>query len=90
MDYVERKGIYEKVLRVEAVAKGWMIVKSRWVDVNKGDEEKPKYRSRLVAMEVHQGKEEGLFAGTPPLEGLTNILSKAATVEVGKVRGWSW
>ena len=40
----------------------------RWVDINKGDEVHPEYRSRLVAQEIKTDKREKVFAATPPLE----------------------
>ena len=51
------------------------------MDIDKGDEKKPDYRSRLVAKEFNNGQEEGLYASTPPLEALRWILSHAATIE---------
>ena len=50
----------------EATGKGPIGV--RWVDINKGDEDRPEYRSRLVAKELKTDKREDLFAATPPLE----------------------
>ena len=49
------------------------------MDVNKGDETKPEYRSRLVAKEINTSKREDLFAATPPLEALKILLSLAVT-----------
>ena len=43
-------------------------VGTRWIDINKGDEVNPDYRSRLVAQEINDSKREDLFAATPPLE----------------------
>ena len=51
----------------------------RWVDVNKGDDATPNYRSRLVAREMRDAGEESTFAPTPPLEALRTVLSLAAT-----------
>jgi hypothetical protein len=51
----------------------------RWIDVNKGDDSNPGYRSRLVAREIRRFGEEPIFAPTPPLESLRTILSFAAT-----------
>ena len=68
----ENKGVYRKVPRGVAVRNGWKVVKSRWVDINKGDDTNKKYRSRVVAMEFNKGGkdiEEDLFAGTPPIGG---------------------
>ena len=36
--------------------------------VNKGDEENPEYRARLVAKEINKYKRMDMFAATPPLE----------------------
>ena len=53
----------------------------RWVDVNKGDEVSPKYRSRLVArqMKAHDHSGASYFAPAPPLEALRTVLSLAVT-----------
>ena len=50
------------------------------IDTNKGDDENPEIRSRLVAKEFNDGEGEGLFAATPPLEALRMIISDAATL----------
>ena len=51
----------------------------RWVIVNKGDDEQPNYRARLVARQIrHQGV-ESIFAPTPPLEAVRTVISAAAT-----------
>ena len=48
--YFNSKGVWGKRPRSEAFQKiGRPPITVRWVDVNKGDELKPKYRSRLVA-----------------------------------------
>ena len=51
----------------------------RWVDVNKGDQDDPEYRSRLVGREFNVGRDDALYAATPPLEALRIIISHAAT-----------
>ena len=51
----------------------------KWVDTNKGDDEQPNYRSRLVAREIRRKGEDSIFAPTPPLESLRTILMLAAT-----------
>ncbi len=40
----------------------------KWVDANKGDEEKPGYRCSSVAKEIKKDKREDLFAAAPTLE----------------------
>ena len=51
----------------------------RWVNVYKGDDENPNYRSRLFAREIRRKGADPLFAPTPPLESLRAVLSLAAT-----------
>ena len=59
----------------------------RWVDINKGDDEDPEYRSRLVAQEINMDKREDLFAATPPLEAKKMLLSWAVTEDIGYKEG---
>ena len=60
---------------------------TRWVDINKGDESNPDYRSRLVAQEIKVDKREDLFAATPPLEAKKILLSLAVTSGIGYKEG---
>ena len=52
-----------------------------WVDVDKGDDSRPEYRSRLVAQEtrasstIASGDIGAVFAATPPLECLRIVCS---------------
>ena len=88
---VSEKQVYRKISREEALRKGYPIVKVRWIDVNKGDADQPVYRSRLVAKEFNRGDgEDGLFAGTPPLEALKLLISEAATLDKGEVWEFRW
>ena len=57
---------------------------TRWIDVNKGDTRRPKYRSRLVAKEYKVDARPELFAATPPTEYLRMLLSKAAEAKTQK------
>ena len=59
----------------------------RWVDINKGDDADPEYRSRLVAQEIKMDKREDLFAATPPLEAKKMLLSWAVTEGIGYKHG---
>ena len=66
-------------------ATGKAPITVRRVDVNKGDDESPNYRSRLVVSEITRMGEDLMFAPTPPLESLRTVLSQAATdYEAGK------
>ena len=51
----------------------------RWVDTNKGDDDNPDYRSRLVAKEIKTYRDNMLFAATPPWEAIETLLSLAVT-----------
>ena len=46
--YIEKKKVWEIVSIDKARANGWKVIKSRWIDVNKGDDISVSYRSRLV------------------------------------------
>lgn len=41
---------------------------SRWIDINKGDDVNPDYRSRLIAKKINRSPSDEMFAATPPLE----------------------
>ena len=82
MQYAEKKPVWQKIQRSLAKERGRKIVKSRWIDINKGDDVNPNYRSRMVGKEFNNGETEGLFAATPPLESLKLILSWAATGDI--------
>ena len=88
MNYVQEKKVWAKIPRTEAERNGWKIIQTRWIDINKGNAEEPNYRSRLVGKEFNDGQHyKGLFAATPPLEALRLLISEAATVKKGKVKG---
>jgi len=80
----KKYNVYEKVPIEECWANtGKDPIGTRWVDVNKGDEVNPEYRSRLVAQEIKRDKREDLFAATPPLEAKKMLMSMAVTEEIG-------
>ena len=79
--YAVKKNVWTKIPRKVAIARGWKIVKTRWIDINKGDQQSTIYRSRLVGKEFNNGEMDGLFAGTPPLEALRLLISDAATTK---------
>ena len=68
------------ISRDRANVNGWTIIKTRWIDINKGDDLDVVYRSRLVGKEFADKRMDGLFAGTPPLEALRFLAHEAATV----------
>ena len=62
-----KHGVYRKVPISECLrVTGKPPIGTRWIDINKGDEENPDYRSRLVAQELKRDKSLELFAATPP------------------------
>ncbi len=80
--YFHDKGVWCKRPRLEAKQRtGRKAISVRWVDVNKGDELNPRYRSRLVArqLKAHDRSGASFFAPTPPLEALRTILSMTAS-----------
>ena len=69
-----------KRIRSEAYRNtGKRPISVKWVDVNKGDDLSPNYRSRLVARDIRLPGEQAIFAPTPPLEALRTVLSVATT-----------
>ena len=87
LEYFVAKGVWQKCPRQKAfLTTGKPPISVRWVDVNKGDDVTPKYRSRLVARQLKAMDKSGesFFAPTPPLESLRAVLSLAAS-EIG---GW--
>ena len=82
--YFIKRGVYKIVPRSHQRSTGGKIIGTRWVDVNKGDAEQPDCRSRLVGREFNVGKDDNLYAATPPLEALRWILSTAGTWARGR------
>ena len=85
--YLREKRVYDKVHRQYAMRNKWKVIKTRWIDINKGDDDNPVYRSRLVGKEFNDGQMDGLFAGTPPLEALRFLVHEAATVRSNEAMG---
>ena len=46
LEYIMKLGVYTRVPRDHQKQSGGKIIQTRWVDVNKGDEECPLYRRR--------------------------------------------
>ena len=89
MKEFRKHGVYSKVLiKKECLEKtGRKPIVAKWVDVNKGDEIIPEYRSRLIAKEIKRDTREDWFAATPPLEALKILLSLALTEGIGYMKG---
>ena len=84
IQYVRDMGVWKKIPRRTAQARGWKVIKTRWIDINKGDDANPIYRSRIVGKSFNNEAMEGIFAGTPPLEALRAIIHEAATLRQGE------
>ena len=80
---MKEKRVYSKITRREAQARGWKIIKARWIDINKGDDKNPVYRNRLVGKEFNNEAMDGILAGTPPLEALRCLIHEAAVLGTG-------
>ncbi len=50
------------------------------MDTNKGDQERPDYRCRLVAKEIQNDEREDLFAAIPPLSAKKALSSYLASM----------
>ena len=88
LEFFHSKGVWIKTPRAQARHRtGRPPITVRWVDVNKGDEVSPNYRSRLVARQMKCQDRSGAsyFAPAPPLEALRTVLSLAVTT-VGRHR----
>ena len=69
--------VWEPVFRNDMDAEGAKTVSLRWVDTDKGDVDRPNYRSRVVAREIKKAMKKSdvpsaaeLFSGMPPLESV--------------------
>ena len=82
MECFRKMVVYNKVDRSHA--RGRKLIRTKWIDINKGDAVNPNYRSRLVAMEFNEYVDPSLFASTPPIEALRLILARAATIKSGR------
>ena len=78
--YFKNMKVYTKVDISEAWQEtGHAPIAVRWVDINKGDETSPNYRSRLVAKEFKTDVRPELYAATPPSECLRLMMSRMAS-----------
>ena len=73
LSYFCDKGVWVRRPAGEARQRtGTGAISVRWVDVNKGDDLCPRYRSRFAARQskAHDKSGASFFAPTPPLEAL--------------------
>ena len=83
LEWLRKEKVYE---RIPASSTTLKPLELKWIDVNKGDGNKPKIRSRLVAKEIKKAKPldaqlagSETFSSTPPLEIVYALLSLFAT-----------
>ena len=50
-DFVDKMGVYDVVPRSAAAEKGYRVIRTRWVTVNKGSDDAPQLRARWVVQE---------------------------------------
>ena len=90
LDWVQKQCIYKKVPAEQARAAGKVPITMKWVDRNKGDLDRPNYRSRIVCREIKRSKnadyipEHASFSAMPPLEALKMLLSLMVTLRTSK------
>ena len=84
MAFFRKLGVYRRVPRSRVAELNGKMVSVKWLDTNKGDKNNPNHRSRLVARSFNQGKDDTLYASTPPLEAMRLIISHAATIDPNK------
>ena len=84
---IETMKVWEKIPRSH-IPPGMKTIGTRWVDVNKQDEENPLYRSRLVGQEIKRGSGfDEFFAAMPSLSALKMLLSIAVTSKLSDSTG---
>ena len=88
VEWVRKSDMFDVIPRSEADSK---VVDLRWIDTNKGDDQDPRYRSRLVLRDIKARKKEGdkiplkdLFSSMPPLEMFKAMLSLFVTKKASK------
>ena len=80
VQYFRDMRVYDKVPMEDAwQAIGKAPVAARSVDINKGDEKEPRYRSRFVAKEYKTDARPDLYAATPPSACLRLLVSRMAS-----------
>ena len=90
--WVRKEGIYLRVpLRQCYERTGKAPLDTRWIDVNKGDNRRPAYRSRMVVREIKARKKlmdrlpaASLFSATPPVESFFLLMSVWMSVRRSK------
>ncbi len=85
LECFRQMNVYDAVKREVAQQRNKNIIDVRWIDINKGDNDNPNYRSRLVGKEFRQSVQPELFAATPPIESMKILLHIAASTHGNKL-----
>ena len=56
IEYFRKMEVYSKVPRKHAKGVNTKVITTKWFDTNKGNNDKPNYRSRLVGCEIKMDK----------------------------------
>ena len=80
MMFFRDMGVYTKVHKSQ-VPPGTILITTKGVDTNKGTEEEPNYRSRLVGRESKKDERPDVFSATPPLESLRYVICLCASTQ---------
>eukprot|EP00971_Amphidinium_carterae_P025511 503336-Amphidinium_carterae.1 len=60
LDWIKSRQVYKRVPLRECVERTHKRpISMKWIDTDKGDQERPNYRSRLVCREVKNAKKPG-------------------------------
>ena len=91
LGWIHRQKVYTKVPLEECYQNtGHPPITLKWLDRNKGDEQRPNYRSRLVVREVKKSSrtdvlpEHESFSAMPPLEALKLLCSIMVSTKTSK------
>ena len=90
--FFHSKKVWVKIPKTVARTQGGhRPISVRWVDVNKGDDLTPNYRSRLVARQLKAADMSGksYFAPAPPLEALRTVICMAMTRAKNHIPDWN-
>ena len=84
--YVHDMRLFEQVPIDQCYARtGKAPMSTRWVDINKGDQDHPNYRSRFVARGINTHRRDDLFVATFSFEARKIILSLSVISNKGEV-----
>ena len=73
VEYIRKMNLYTKVPIKECLEKtGKQPIQTMWIDVNKGDNTNPNYRSRFVGKEFNTYNDLTLYAATPTTGSIKN------------------